>query len=341
MMNRQTRSSVASTLRIAAGALVSGSNPADDALTVLQKVRDASTKTEKALSATEEALQASPDDRGIASAKAALSRSLASFKKREAAAAKAIRTAAKKGAPPALTKEAKKIERLLQSRLTDPSVLQVIPWAIPVAFEQGITEHQVVFRIPTDKLPKEMQRYWGKHRPFGKPLIMRTASPDVAARSSFEEARAVLLKVDQLLTKDTSGLNEGAYKNAATFVGDFVEHLQGWEGLKGEGEANVGRAQTAAALKSALNNGARRMGAYDRREATVNGLTVEVSYRSDLPKEGERAVGDRPYADMVENEISRAKKVFTPLLAPFRGQVKRVEFSDGEKSWIYVSVTLK
>ena len=113
--------------------------------------------------------------------------------------------------------------------------------------------------------------------------------------------------------------------------------------MKGEAEASAARAGTAKKIADALQRALDSMHAWMREGAKVSddNLTVEGSYRSNLPKEGAYEVGEYEYERMVSEEISGYRRTLAPLLAPFKDQIAKVEVYDGEKSWIYTNILLK
>lgn len=71
-----------------------------------------------------------PDDKTAARVLADAETMVGRFERHEAAAAKVIRTLAKKQMPDALKKYAAKVEKLISTRLVDPEKMQVIPWVM-------------------------------------------------------------------------------------------------------------------------------------------------------------------------------------------------------------------
>ena len=82
------------------------------------------------------------------------------------------------------------------------------------------------------------------------------------------------------------------------FADAFLKSLRGWEGLKGEGEANRARAPIGQDMKEVL----RRLG-YGEIAATADYSRIEGSYRSGLPKGGNQGVDEWRYDEMVASEL--------------------------------------
>lgn len=91
-------------------------------------------------------------------------------------------------------------------------------------------------------------------------------------------------------------------------------------------------------VKDAVHTVCRRLG-WMMGKVTVEGKTVTGSYRSDrLPKE----VGDEyEYEDLFDLEIQKVKKILNSHIDYLMPQIKSVYIEPEEKSWVYISITLK
>ena len=245
------------------------------------------------------------------------------FERTEKDALKMIHGLSKKAWPAALKKLVPGIKRGIEQRLVDPSKLQVIPWQAESTKYQSYGGHlkgvayQVVFRI-TDK----SIGHSGKAEIVLQESTVHAIGPHIQA--GYGDPKVV--------------------KKPAEAVQAFLAQLDGWPGMKGQADAIAGRAGIAADVASALNSATRSMRAYDSRSPEISSDNRRVSgeYRSDyLPKEGAYDVGEYEYGEMVEREIARWRKVLDPKLRPYMSNIKSIDVEDGEKSWIYTTVTLK
>lgn len=71
------------------------------------------------------------------------------------------------------------------------------------------------------------------------------------------------------------------------------------------------------------------------------GVEVEGSYRSHLPKEGAYDVGEGQYEGMVSQERVRAKKALEQSMKPYQDHIAQMRVSVEEKSWVDILITLK
>ena len=127
---------------------------------------------------------------------------------------------------------------------------------------------------------------------------------------------------------------------AKEFAAHIIKNLGTWEGVKGETEAKEARRtianQVAKALGRALSGWS-----IDEPEISDDFKRIQGGYRSDLPKEGAQDVGYYDYRDMVEREVAKYRKKLNPLLMPYIKYISDIDIHDGEKSWIYTTITLK
>lgn len=273
------------------------------------------------LKSAEAIVAAFPEDKTAKRAVADAGTMVARFTRHVEEGRKVIRTLAQKQVPPDLKAAASKVKAALSKRLVDPSVLQVIPWVratqavVPGRYSSSwidTVEFQYVFRI--DGLP-------GRGRFQIDLREMPVGDPGVRFHD---------------------GMNPSPYTGPAQVVEVFDRRLQGWDGIVGQAEANVGRAQVAEKVKAALESALRRApSAWDLDPVTVQGLNVRGAYRSNLPKEGASSVGEYQYERMVNEEIAAWRRTLDPMLAPHMAGIASVRVSAGEKSWIYTDIRLK
>jgi len=290
----------------------------------LQKARKGLKAAEGALAQIKQIADAYPDDKTAQRALKDADVMMRRFQRHADAAQKIIKKLSKKQMPASLAKLSKSVAAAIKRRLIDTKKLQVLPWQNTKTFYmsggyrsrsvEGI-EYQVVFRIE---------------------------DPDLMTHS----------KKAEIILAESTVLNSGPYiasdyqhtpVDQKTATAKFLEQLDGWPGVKGMSETIEGRARIAKQVASALNSALRRIRAYDWREAEISRDNKNISgeYRSDLPKEGERAVGEWEYERMVEAEIKNWRKVLDAALKPYSNSIAKVGIHDGEKSWIYTEITLK
>jgi len=291
----------------------------------LKKAVDGLNLAKGILKSAESIVAAFPEDKTAKRAVADASTMVARFTRHQEEARKVLRTLAQKQMPPALKAAAAKVKAALSKRLVDPDVLQVIPWVMPTqASVSGhyssswvdTLEFQYIFRI--EGLPERL----GRQGRF-----------DLSLREKVLGSNGVQFY---------DGLNPSPYTAPAQVVEVFDRALQGWDGIVGQAAANVGRAQVAEKVKAALESALRRApSSWGTDPVTVHNLNVRGAYRSGLPKEGEREVGEYRYNEMVKSEITAWRRILDPLLAPHMAGIASVSVYDGEKSWIYTDVHLK
>lgn len=224
---------------------------------------------------------------------------------------------------------------------------------------------QALDSLSVKEMPKELLAFG---REVAKELQGRLVNPkDVSARSGVYDAYTRkgmvpsyyisffvhgvqgLSYIDHYEGRIVSNLGnrflDGKALSPSQFADKFVEVLRSWPGLKSETPAVQNqRADFAARVRAALKAAILKSGGYEKGEVTEErgGMVISAEYRSNnLPKGGASDVGEYEYDEMVEREIARFKKIVEPLLAPLMGGIKNVEYYDGEKSWVTVSVELK
>jgi hypothetical protein len=246
------------------------------------------------------------------------------FQRHAESARKIIVRITKKDMPPALKKLMGAVSAGIRRRLVDTKKLQVIPWQVTKSRYlrggyrgrqvEGV-EYQVIFRIDDDKFPGHNNRQ-----------EMTLTESTLLSFGPF---------IEMYDPKGATTTREA--------VAHFVAKLDGWPGMKGETEAISGRATTAKGVARALNSAIARMGGWmsEKAEISADNKDIEGSYRSDLPKEGAYDVGEYEYERMVDAEIKNWRKVLDSELRSYTSKIKRIDVSDGEKSWIYTTITLK
>lgn len=292
-------------------------------LDALNKAREGVRAAENLKKQVEAILQQYPDDKTAKRSAADADTMLKRFQKHEQAAHKIIRTISKKALPKALKALAPKVASLIRAKLVDPKMLQVIPWQreMPsIRGEAGGIEYQVVFRIVE---PRLKARGWGHDK------------AEIITAENTASYKGVSMITPAPHREDNPSAKEVAEA--------FLNQLQGWPGMKGEAEATESRAGTARAIASALEGLGRKLRSYDDDRVTVSkdNRRVSTAYRSDLPKEGESAVGEYEYGRMVDAEYKRALPTIKRVLDPWENKIEKWDLSYGEKGWGYISVTLK
>ena len=298
----------------------------------LQKAREGLAAARDIRLKVEVILKAYPDDKTAKRAVADADVMIERFVKHEEAAAKVLRTIAKKQMPPALKAYMDKAEKLIAAKFVDPSKLRVIPW---------VTLH-------TEYIPPVNR--WSEGTQIKCLLFQAVFRVEgVFAGDPLEPTRTQ--RVELIVSEATAGpggtridglraYSVGDTKQDATWFADkFLEELRGWPGLVGATGANATRKTVALQIGALLGSLAQRLGESRKQDAEVDpaGLTVHVSFRTDLREEdyGQydetwRREGDRMYKEP-------AKK----LLAPYADKIKSFSLSYGEKGYWSFAVTLK
>ena len=297
----------------------------------LKKAREGLAAAREIRAKVDVILKAYPDDKTAKRAVADADVMIERFKKHEEAAAKVIRTIAKKQMPPALKAYMAKAEKLISSKFADPSSLTVIPWVSPhtvhVApvdrWSQGTQikclRFDAVFRV--EGVPEEYP---------DDPNNRRTRRVELSVSETSVGSGGAW--ISEHYTTDTTK------QDPAWFAAKFLEKLQGWSGIAGAAEANKARRAVALQIGSLLGPLARRLGDPSQDvEVDPAGLNVSVSFRTNLQEEdyGQyeeewRHKGDRFY-------LEPAKK----LLAPYADKIKSFSVDYSEKGWWSFEVNLK
>lgn len=286
---------------------------------LLDKAYDGLENAEKVKIAVKKILESNPEDKTAIRVSRDAEVMIGRFQKHVADARKVVMTISKKNMPESLKKYASDFARIMRSKLEDPNTLTVIPWQRKFYNRSTKMEgvlYQAVFRINTGRVNVD--------------------ESEVSA-SEFSTGNSGI----------TFSFRQGGDGDAISpreAVERFVAALKGWAGLKGESAAISQRAEVAQKIVGAVN---RLLHQFDtwrspRLCEVLNGNTrIDGGYRSNLPKEGERQVGESKYEEMVREEMARWKKALDTALSPFMSSIKDVQLSDGEKSWIYTHIELK
>lgn len=274
-------------------------NKAVDGLRTAKTVLDGLTKL----------VETFPDEKGAVKAKVEAERMVERFERHIAKTHKIVQTLSSKAMPKALKAMAAKTEKLIQARMVNPGLLQVIPWQDGVLRD---APYMVIFRIVSKDIPGEKK--------------------EIRLEESISSTEGPMLVANYSTMKAT------ADKAAETFIG----MLRGWSGIKGEADAAAARKATAEAIQKVLTRVTNQLGwMTDPTQISDNFLMIEGSYRSNLPKEGAYAVGEYKYDEMVREEKARCQKAVDAQLAPYKDKIKALDIGFGEKSWVYITVNLK
>ena len=293
---------------------VAGATDIDNQKDLLRKAEDGLSSVRILQNSIRSILEQFPDDKTALRTQKDADVMFARFERYQVTASKVISTLSKKNLPPALKKLATSAARIIQSKLIDSKALQVIPWQVKT--HRGGVIYEVILRVivPEDVVVGgEVQVILGEH----------TNSVDGAGVIQYKGSATVT----PTGAKDVAGI--------------LLEQIRGWAGMKGESDAVEGRRAAAQAIARILNSALRR--GWDSRDAEIGhgNLEIEGSYRSDLPKEGAYEVGEDDFNRMLSSEISSFKKTLEPNLREFKNIIKNISYDYSEKSWIYVTITLK
>ena len=283
---------------------------------------------ENALDGLKKLALVDPSDGAVTKLVLAMEKMVAKFQKNATKTRDAVRKLTSRETPPALKKMAGQVQKLIVSRLVDPSLLEVFTSQSEDAKNRswppvkGLA-HDVHFRA------SNMKDQYGNEYSGSLVLSESTVNPGLSYgwSQSFKKADGSFFPApDPLL-------------NAQQAVDLFLEKTRSWSNIKGEGQKNLERATVAKSIQGALDGVLRRLGG---RESERDGdMSIRGEYRSNLPKEGALEYGESEYEEMVSAEISAAHRMVSPALAPYMSSIKRVGFDAGEKSWIYITVDLK
>lgn len=256
-----------------------------------------------------------PEEPKYAKALADAQKMLEKLRKQLEASRKIIDTVAKKLAPKALIEFSKKLVAKIKSRLIDPSQIETFFDQDKYVYLDKIDAYFVV------KAPAHGGYFylWIKEQVAGTPGIEMGSNWE--RRAPFEWKPATV---------------DGA-------VDMFFGKVKGWNNVKGEAESQSARSSTAKSIASAINGVTRRLSSYGQEAAQISPdfYTVEGAYRGNLPKGGAYSVGKYEYERMENEEVAHVRKVVDAALAPYKSQIADVDITPEEKSWMYITVTLK
>jgi len=265
-----------------------------------------------------------PEDKRHLRAKKDVEGMIARFEKRAEAVRKSVRAVASKEMPPALKKLGEASARIVAARMVDPSKLRVIPWVGETWEKKPI--YSVFLRIESGD---RVFAYTG------------TNVLDVSVEGGADAGSEIRLRLGRV---GCVGMRKGEVVTPEFVAVETLKCLVGWPGIKGEAEATEGRrgrAEEIARIMQKLVSGGIGFDR-DKVEKSADLRKISTAYRShDLPKEGERAVGEGRYSEMTSKEFTSARKAFEGALIAHKDQIEGIEIHDGEKSWIYITVTLK
>lgn len=255
-----------------------------------------------------------PEEPKYAKALADAQKMLEKLRRQLEASEKIIHTVAKKIAPKALTEFSKKLVAKIKSRLIDPSQIETFFDQDKYVYLDKIDAYFVV------KAPEHGPYLWIKEQVAGTPGI-EMGIYGQKGRAPFEWKPATV---------------DGA-------VDMFFGNVKGWNNVKGEAESQSARSSTAKSIASAINGVTRRLSSYGQEAAQISPdfYTVEGAYRGNLPKGGAYSVGKYEYERMENEEVAHVRKVVDAALAPYKSQIADVDITPEEKSWMYITVTLK
>lgn len=281
---------------------------------ILTKVTEGQKLADQTVKAMENLVKLFSEETKYAKALADAKKMLDKLTKQVDSSKKIIRTIAKKVAPKALTDLSKKIEAKIKSKLLDSSQMET--FFTQGADYQGNVESFFVVKALVGGTELRPTALWIKELVTGTPGLSMGVAFD--GRGVYGWKPATL---------------DGA-------VEMFLEGVKGWKNVKGEAEGQAARKGTAESIARAIKP---TLSGWMVEEPKISSdaRTIEGAYRSNLPKEGAQEVGEYRYEGMVQDEIARYRKKLDPALAPFKSQIANVSVHDGEKSWIYVTVTLK
>jgi len=293
---------------------IASENPAA-AAGVLSRALEAQKIATEAKVKLESILKILPEDKNVPVMMKTIDKMLKGFEKDIDTSRKTIRDASKASASEILKKNAIAIEKGIKAKLDDPKKLSVIPWSEKDT--NGSLVPMVIFRVELGSSRKVEAML--REDPTLRPGVL-TWSTTFAT------------------------WNRRVFTNPIEVVTAFVEQLRGWDGLKGEGELNLKRDEIAKSIIAALNDALRDTGTdpyyVELAKYDVKNLSIEGAYRSDLPKEGESAVGEYEYRRMEAEEIKSFMKILNPALRPFEKDIKKLQVYSGEKSRVYAEIQL-
>jgi hypothetical protein len=282
---------------------------------ILRKVTEGKKLADQTVKAMKNLVKLFPEETKYAKALADAQKMLDKLTKQVDSSKKIIRTIAQKVAPKALTDFSKKIKTKIKSKLLDSS--QIETYFTQGADYQSPFESFFVVNALVGGTELRPTALWIKELVTGTPGLSMSVAFDGGFPQYYSWKPATL---------------DGAIEM-------FFENVKGWKNVKGEAEGASARKGTAEAVARAIRR--TLSGMVEDPEISSDARTIEGAYRSNLPREGAYDVGEYEYEEMVQDEIARYRKKLDPALAPFKSQIANVSVHDGEKSWIYVTVTLK
>lgn len=291
---------------------------------VLTKVLEGQKLADQTVKAMENLVKLFPEEKKYAKALLDAKKMHDKLTKQVDASKKIIRTVAKKVAPKDLTVFSKKLQSKLESRLIDPS--QVESFFTQGEDWKGNVESFFVVKASVSNPDPESGTRTRNIALWIKEMV--TGEPGLFMGVSFESNRAPY----DWKPADVDGA-----------VAKFLEAAEGWKNIKGEAEGQAARSGTAKTIASVLDGITSRLSWHGKDPTNVSPdfRRVDGAYRSNLPKEGAYEVGEYRYEEMVSKEIAQARKAVDAALAPYKDKIVKVDIHDGEKSWIYIQITLK
>jgi hypothetical protein len=293
-------------------------------LQALNKAREGLAKALEAQKALKRIVELFAEDKTAARALLEAGRMVDKFEKHVNTAKEMVRKLSKKEIPEALKKLSKQVESAIESRLIDPSKLEVFAWQTGVTnYRTNVSgvQFQMRFRV---NLPREAE----------EGDAARIDLIDLVLSESTVEEAGVLMGI---AWRGERPLNVvPASKNGAVDL--LLDAVKGWTNIKGESEAQTGRKPAATAIAAKLT------AIFRNRPATVSqdNRVIEAETRDDsLPKEGAYSVGEYEYEQMVARAIKSLRQEVEKALSPWSNNIAKISIQDGEKSWLYITVELK
>ena len=295
-------------------------------LDIYNKVKEGQELAATTVKAMESLVKMFPDESKYAKTLADASKMLEKFKKQRAATVKVIQTLSKKLAPKELTAFSKKLMKKIESMLIDTSTVRgsfdhgedprgnaqaafVVTATIPHR-GHGMSDYEIAQRGPG---ATESVSVWLRESMTGEPGVFNGLGDGTRRPYNWDKATV-----------------DGA-------VDLFLKATEGWKNIKGEAEGQAARKGLAEDVAYAVS---RVVG--ERATTSPDFRKINGEYRAySLPKEGAYDVGEYEYEQMVNKEISGFRKKLDAALSPWKDKIKNIDISDGEKSWIYVEVTIK
>ena len=296
-------------------------------LTLLNKVKEGQTLAATTVKAMEGLVKMFPEEPKYAKTLADATKMAEKFAKQRAATVKVIQALSKKLAPKELTAFSKKLMKKIESRLIDTSMVQG-------SFDHGedYRGNAEAYFIVIATIP---------HRGHGmSDYELEKRAPGATEDVSVWLKESVAGEPGVFMGRDW-GLRRPSNWNAATVDGVvdmFLDATIGWKNIKGEGESQSARKGVAEDVASAVS----RAGLVDSIKTSPDFRKVSGEYRAyNLPKEGADSVGEYEYEEMVSKEVSSFRKKLDAALSPWKDKIKGIDINVGEKSWVYVEVTIK